>query len=365
MPQPLAGLTVLDFTTLLPGPLATLMLAEAGADVIKIERPGGEDMRRFEPRFGAMSAPFAMLNRGKRSMVLDLKDQSAVAAFQPLLQRADILVEQFRPGVMERLGLAYEAVRAINPRIVYCSISGYGQNGPRAKEAGHDLNYIASTGLLALQSGPVERPVVPPALIADIGGGTFPAVINILLALRQRDQTGQGCRLDIAMTDALFTFAWHAYAAGVAAGEFPASGTAQLCGGSPRYQLYPTRDSKLVACGALEDQFWRSFAVAIGLDDKHADDRIDPDATKAAVARIIEGRTAAEWQPILAQADCCVTIVQSLEDAMHDPHFKARGLFDWSIAGSSGANMPALPVPIDPAFREPPGTARQAPDLAD
>ncbi|NWG24595.1 MAG: CoA transferase [Pseudorhodoplanes sp.] len=365
MPQPLSGLTVLDFTTLLPGPLATLMLAEAGAEVIKVERPGGEDMRRFEPRFGDMSAPFALLNRGKRSMVIDLKDRKAVAALQPLLQGADILVEQFRPGVMERLGLGYEAVRAINPRIVYCSISGYGQSGPRAKEAGHDLNYIASAGLLALQPGPADRPVVPPALIADIGGGTFPAVINILLALRQRDRTGQGCRLDIAMTDALFTFAWHAFAAGVAAGDFPASGAAPLCGGSPRYQLYPTRDGKLVACGALEDQFWRGFAAAIGLDDKHADDRIDPNATRAAVARIIAGRTAAEWQPILAQADCCATIVQSLEEAMHDPHFKARGLFGWSIAGSGGASIPALPVPIDPTFREPRGSARKAPDLPD
>ena len=191
--QPLSGLLVLDFTTLLPGPLATLLLAEAGAEVIKIERPGGEDMRHYEPRFDGESAMFALLNRGKKSLVLDLKRDADRAKLKPLLDRADMLVEQFRPGVMARLGLGYEAVRAINPKLIYCSITGYGQTGPRAGEAGHDLNYIGYTGLLALNPGPPDRPVVPPALIADIAGGTLPAVMNILLALRQRDQTGQGC----------------------------------------------------------------------------------------------------------------------------------------------------------------------------
>src|ERR1700716_1571476 len=205
MPQPLSGLVVLDFTTLLPGPLATLMLAEAGAEVIKIERPGGEEMRGYAPHHDGESAFFSLLNRGKKSLVLDLKSGEGHAALSPLLARADILVEQFRPGVMDRLGLGFEAVRAINPRIVYCSISGYGQSGPRAEEAGHDLNYIGNTGLLALNPGP--SPTVPPALVADIGGGSFPAVLNILLGLRQRDLTGAGCHLDIAMADAMFTFA--------------------------------------------------------------------------------------------------------------------------------------------------------------
>ena len=166
--QPLSGLLVLDFTTLLPGPLATLLLAEAGAEVIKIERPGGEDMRHYEPRFDGESAMFTLLNRGKKSLVLDLKSEADRDKLKPLIERADILVEQFRPGVMARLGLGYEAVRAINPRLIYCSITGYGQTGPRAGEAGHDLNYIGHTGLLALNPGPPDRPVVPPALIADI-----------------------------------------------------------------------------------------------------------------------------------------------------------------------------------------------------
>src|SRR5262245_22980559 len=198
MPQPLSGIVVLDFTTLLPGPLATLMLAEAGAEVTKIERPGGEDMRAFPPAFDGVSAGFALLNRGKRSVVLDLTKDEDRQRLAPLLSGADVVVEQFRPGVMERLGLGYEGACKINPRLIYCSITGYGQQGPRAQEAGHDLNYIGNTGLLALQPGPADRPVVPPALVADIAVGSFPAVLNILLALRQRDQTGQGCHLDIA-----------------------------------------------------------------------------------------------------------------------------------------------------------------------
>ena len=149
--QPLAGLLVLDFSTLLPGPLAALMLAEAGAEVIKIERPGGEDMRRFPPIIDGESAAFALLNRGKKILTLDLKNDADRATLQPLLARADILIEQFRPGVMARLGLGYDDVRAINPKLIYCSISGYGQSGPRADEAGHDVNYIGATGLLDLQ----------------------------------------------------------------------------------------------------------------------------------------------------------------------------------------------------------------------
>src|SRR5882672_8084842 len=247
--QPLSGILVVDFTTLLPGPLATLMLAEAGAEVIKIERPGGEDMRVMPPVRDGEAVVFAMLNRGKKSLVIDLKNENDRKALSPLLQKADVIVEQFRPGVMERLNLGFEAVRKRNPRIVYCSISGYGQQGPRAGEAGHDINYVAATGLLALQPGPLDRPVVPPALVADIGGGTMPAVINILLGLRQRDATGSSVYLDVAMTDAMFTFAWYAYAIGNATGKYPGPGELRLAGGSPRYQLYPTRDGKIVACG--------------------------------------------------------------------------------------------------------------------
>ena len=361
--QPLSGVLVLDFTTLLPGPLATLLLAEAGAEVIKIERPGGEDMRHYEPRFDGESAMFVLLNRGKTSLVLDLKNAADCAKLDPLIARADILVEQFRPGVMERLGFGYEEVRAINPKLIYCSITGYGQTGPRAAEAGHDLNYIGNTGLLALNPGPADRPVVPPALIADIAGGTLPAVMNILLALRQREKTGEGSYLDIAMTDAMFTFASHALASGHATGQFPGLGGARLSGGSPRYQIYPTRDGKFVCCAALEQKFWEAFAAAIELDPKFADDRSDPMATKAAVATIIAGKTAEEWRPLFAAADCCVTIMATLEEALRDPHFVGRGLFAHKIRGASGKTMPALPVPIDPQFRSAPGVTPAGPKL--
>lgn len=350
-PQPLSGLLVLDFSTLLPGPLAALMLAEAGAAVIKIERPGGEDMRRFPPFVDGESAAFAMLNRGKQVMELDLKSEADREKLRPLIARADILIEQFRPGVMAKLGLGYDDLRAINPRLIYCSISGYGQSGPRAGEAGHDINYIASTGLLDLQPGPIENPVLPPMLAADIGGGSFPAMINILLALRARDQSGQGCFIDIAMTDALFTFAWQALALGTVGGRFPRSGELELAGGSPRYALYPTQDGRLVACGALEQKFWLAFTSLIGLAAGLIDDRRDPEATRDAVTNLIRARTAAEWAPLFAQADCCVTIVKPLEEALRDPHFVGRGLFAREIKTASGKAIPALPLPIDPQFR--------------
>jgi crotonobetainyl-CoA:carnitine CoA-transferase CaiB-like acyl-CoA transferase len=341
------------------------MLAEAGAEVIKVERPGGEDMRGYPPRFDGVSVGFALLNRGKQSLVLDLRKNEDRERLMPLLSRADVVVEQFRPGVMERLGLGYPAVAAINPRLVYCSITGYGQTGPRAGEAGHDLNYIGTTGLLALQPGPPGQPTVPPALVADIAGGSFPAVMNILLALRQRDLTGQGCRLDIAMADAMFCFAWYALAVGQATGRFPGPGELLLAGGSPRYQLYPTRDGKLVACGALEQKFWLAFVATIGLAPQFANDAAEPQATKAAVAAIIARETAEHWRPRFAAADCCVTIVATLEEALADPHFVGRGLFAHRVAGASGATMPALPVPIDPAFRTPAGSVRSAPKLGD
>jgi crotonobetainyl-CoA:carnitine CoA-transferase CaiB-like acyl-CoA transferase len=262
---------------------------------------------------------------------------------------------------MAKLGFDYEAVQAINPKLIYCSITGYGQTGPRAHEAGHDLNYIASTGLLAFQPGPPDRPVVPPALVADIAGGTFPAVINILLALRQRDQTGKGCRLDIAMTDAMFTFAWRALAGFWASGSLAGSGQGELTGASARYHLYPAKDGGIVACAALEDHFWQRFAALIGLDEKLKDDRRDPAATTAAVSAIVATRNTAEWAPLFAEADCCVTIMRSLDEALDDPHFIARGLFAHRVRGGQGATMTALPVPIDPQFREREGSEKASP----
>lgn len=353
MPLPLEGLLVLDFSTLLPGPLATLMLAEAGAEVVKVERPGGEDMRRFPPRIGSESAPYAVLNAGKKSVVADLKTPEGRRILEPLLARADILVEQFRPGVMDRLGLGYAAVRELNPRVIYCSVTGYGGEGPRAGEAGHDLNYQAVTGLLSLS------PKMPAALVADIAGGAMPAVMNILLALRRRDLTGEGCRLDVAMADAMFTFAWFGLAEGTARGRMPGPGENMLAGGSPRYGLYPTADGQVLAVGALEQKFWDAFCAGIGLPPDLRDDGRDPEATRAAVAGILASRDGASWRAVLEPLDCCCTLVASLEEAVADAHFRARGLLAYRAEGSSGRSIPLTALPIAPEFRASPGTPRR------
>jgi crotonobetainyl-CoA:carnitine CoA-transferase CaiB-like acyl-CoA transferase len=259
-------------------------------------------------------------------------------------------VEQFRPGVMDRLGLGYAALAAINPRIVYCAITGYGQTGPKAQVAAHDLNYLATSGLLGLAAGADGAPIVPPALIADIAGGAYPAMINILLALRERDASGRGRRLDIAMADNLFTFMYWAIGNGLAAGAWPISGGELVTGGSPRYQIYRTQDGRFLAAAPLEQKFWENFCAAIGLEAQWRDDAPDPGGTRAAIARCIATRTAAAWRDALAGKDVCCAVVASVEEALADAHFLARGLFARQLA-SGGSAIPALPVPVDPAFR--------------
>jgi crotonobetainyl-CoA:carnitine CoA-transferase CaiB-like acyl-CoA transferase len=349
--QPLAGIRVLDFSTLLPGPLATLLLAEAGAEVIKIERPGtGDEMRTYVPKFGADSVNFAMLNRGKRSIAIDLKEPGAVERLMPLVKSADVIVEQFRPGVMDRLGLGYEAVSRINPGIVYCAITGYGQSGPRASTAAHDLNYAADTGMLALAAGADGAPVPPAALVADIGGGSYPAVVNILLALRERDRTGRGCKLDVAMADNLFPFLYWAIGDGQAAGAWPAPGKALVTGGSPRYNVYRTRDGRFVAAAPLEERFWQNFCEVVGLPAAARDDARDREAAIRAVAARIGEKTAEEWRAVFAGRDLCCNVVASIQDALADPHFRGRGLFAGELT-ADGKTITALPVPIAPEFR--------------
>ena len=352
--QPLAGIRVVDFSTLLPGPLATLVLAEAGAEVVKIERPGyGDELRGYEPRFGGAGAGFALLNRGKRSIALDLKANGAKDRLMPLLRSADVLIEQFRPGVMDRLGLGYPALAAANPRLIYCSITGYGQSGPKAQVAAHDLNYMAETGLLHLAAGPDGAPVVPPALIADIAGGSYPAVLNIMLALRVRDASGRGCHLDIALSDHLFPLMWWALGQGFAAGRWPRPAGELLTGGSPRFHIYPTADARFLAVAPLEQRFWERFAELIGLEPALRDDSHDPEATRTRIAAIIRSRDAAHWQARFAGEDVCCSVVASLEQAVRDPHFVGRGLLAGVLTDGAGRSMPALPVPLAPVFREP------------
>ena len=359
--QPLDGILVLDFSTLLPGPMATLLLAEAGAEVIKLERPAGEEMRSYRPRWGRESVNFALLNRGKKSLALDLKNPEHRRRLEPLLARADVIVEQFRPGVMARLGLAYSDIETINPRVIYCSITGYGQDGPKRDVAGHDLNYIGDTGLLALSTGAPERPVVPPALIADIAGGAYPTVINVLLGLQQRARTGRGCYLDISMAANLFPFTYWALGNGLSAGNWPGNGTDLVTGGSPRYRLYPTADGKIVAAAPLEQKFWDEFCDIISLDPPLREDARDPDATARAVAAAIRAKTAEEWRARFTGRDCCCSIVATLKEAVADPQFRDR--FGHVLVNEAGALMPALPVPIEDGFRAPAEEAQSAPAL--
>ena len=291
-----------------------------------------------------------------------MKNESDRSRLRPLLERADVMVEQFRPGVMERLGLGYEAVRKINPRIVYCSISGYGQQGPRAGEAGHDINYIGLTGLLALQPGPIEKPVVPPALVADIGGGTLPAVINILLACASATRPGEGVYLDIAMTDAMFTFAWYALRDRARDREVSRAGRNARWSAARRAisSIRRATASSSPAARWSRNSGSRS-ATRSGLPAPLMNDlrRSGGDARPPS-RRSSRARPPTHWRPKFAAADCCVTIVASLEEALHDPHFVERGLFAHQvIEAASGKTMPALPVPIAPRCARA-GRAREA-----
>ena len=362
--RPLAGVFVLDFSTLLPGPMASLLLAEAGAEVVKIERPGsGEEMRSYEPKWGRESVNFSLLNRGKKSLALDLKDQRQRDKLERLIARADIIIEQFRPGVMTRLKLDYDRMWAINPKIIYCSITGYGQSGPKSDTAGHDLNYIGDTGLLHLSMGSPSAPVIPPALIADIAGGAYPAVINILLALEERRLTGRGRRLDIAMSDNLFPFMYWALGNGLSAGKWPGNGSDLVTGGTPRYRLYATSDGGMVAAAPIEQKFWERFCDLIGLESQSRDDRRDPESTARRVYEIISSQTTEYWRQRFAGAECCCSIVADLKSALADPHFEARGLLRHRLTNAEGAELSALPVPVDPAFRDDPARVLAAPTL--
>ncbi len=362
-PQPLTGIKVLDFTTLLPGPLAGLMLAEAGAEVIKIERPEGEDMRHFVPKWGDSSALYHLLNRGKKSVTLDLKDPENRMPIENLIREADVVLEQFRPGVMDRLGIGYERCVELNPKLIFCSITGYGATGPKAQLAGHDLNYIGDTGLLSLSMGAHKTPTLPPALVADIGGGSMPAVINVLLALLNREKTGQGTKIDIAMSDAMFMFGYWGLAEGQTTDNWPGSGKGLLTGGSPRYHIYPTSDGRHLAAAPLEQRFWTVFCELIGLSEEFCNDLIEPENSIRAVSDIIASKPADYWRQKFSGHDCCCTIVATQEEALLDPHFVERGLFSHKISNGKGDVIPAAVVAVAPQFRGTPEENVDAPSL--
>ena len=349
----LAGIKVIDFSTLLPGPLASLFLAETGAEVIKIEKPGiGDEMREAYPKWNDQSVSFSMLNRGKKSLSLDLKDPDNLKILEPIIKEADIIIEQFRPGVMKRLGLDYKTIKKFNKKIIYVSITGYGQKGPKSMVAGHDLNYIGNTGLLSLSMGSGDNTVVPPALIADIAGGSYPAVINILLALRKRDINQEGSFIDISMSDNLFPFMFWGLGAGFSKNDWPGNADSILSGGSPRYNIYKTSDNAYLAAAPLEDRFWNKFCEVIDLPKKYINIKDNQLEVIQQVRNIIILKDKNYWFEVFNEADCCCSIVKSLEEAINDNHFKVREIFSRKISNEKGKEIPALPVPIDNQFRK-------------
>ncbi len=361
----LEGIKVIDFSTLLPGPLASLFLSETGAEVIKIEKPGvGDEIRLSNPQWGEQSVSFSLLNRGKKSLSLDLKDPKNLKILIPILKEADIIIEQFRPGVMKRLGLDYESIKKINQDIIYVSITGYGQYGPKSMVAGHDLNYIGNAGLLSISMGWENDTVVPPALVADIAGGSYPAVINILLALRKRDLNKEGSYIDLSMTENLFPFMFWGLGSGFAHNKWPGNSDGVLSGGSPRYNIYKTSDGSYVAAAPLEDRFWNKFCEAIELPKKFIKMQNDQEKVIQEIRKIIGQKEKNYWLDVFNKADCCCSIVKSIEEAINDNHFKVRKIFENKIINNLGEEIPALPIPVDMQFRKDQKRA-SAPSLGD
>ena len=343
---PLNGLRLLDLSRLLPGPYTTRLLADLGADVIKIETPLlGDYAREAPPEFGGM-AMFEMLNRGKQSVALNYRNKQGREIFLKLAETADIIVETFKPGSVDKWGIGYEAVKAINPRIIYCSISGYGQTGPYATRPGHDLNYIAIGGLLGLTGTPESGPVPPAAQIADLGGATF-AALHILAALLQRAQTGKGQYIDAAMLDPIVHWVLPTLGSQYfGTGQVPERGRLPLAGGWPSNNVYATADGRHLTLGALEPPFWSEFCRVTGRNDllPHA---FAP-AYIPAVAEIFRQKAADEWLNIFDGVGCPLELVLTLPEMLHHEQVVHRGL-----AGVDDPKQPATPR-LESPFPYPP-----------
>lgn len=331
MSPALTGLRVLDFTTLLPGPLATAMLARAGAEVLKIERPEGDGYR-------ADPLAFALLNAGKRSIAVDLKRDAA--RLHPLIARTDVLIEQFRPGVMDRLGLGYEAVRAARPDVIFVSINGYGSEGPDALRPGHDLTYQAETGLLSLNADADGEPVLPAAMVADIAAGQS-AFANILLALYARERTGVGARIEVPMLGAVLPYLVEPLAH-ASTGTNPTPRYSPATGSSPRYGIYRCADGRHLALASPEEKFWQAFVERAGLT---------PDADRTTVAEKLAERSAADWIIAFSGADLCCSEVLSVGEALATP--RVRSMLDHE----------PLPLGLSSAFTD--KTLGEAPSLGE
>jgi len=315
----LSGLRVLDLTRLLPGPFCTLYLAQLGASVLKVEDPGGGDyVRALSPEV------FAQVNRNKRSLTLDLRKPQGVQVFQRLVQRCDVVVESFRPGVMTKLGCDYETLKTLNPRLVYASLTGYGQTGPYRERAGHDMNYAAYAGALD-QSDHGRAPVLPNTLQADLAGGALTCAIGVLSAVLGARASGRGCYVDCAMLDGILAL----QVPNLASLRMGYRGPGALTGALPNYQVYECADGKYVALGALEPKFWKTFCEAAGHPEL-ADPAVQQplEQTKRATAALFKTKTRDEWEAQLAHVDACANGIYSLEEALNNEQIRARGLVE-------------------------------------
>ncbi len=325
---PLAGVRVLDLSRLLPGPVATLHLADMGADVIKIEDRGpGDYARTMGDGPGGTSWFFRAVNRNKRGMTLDLKSADGKAVLLRLVRDADILIESFRPGVMDRLGVGYASLRETNPRLVYCAITGYGQDGPWALRAGHDLNYIAQAGVLEQTGTAGGPPAIPSLQIGDLLGGAMTAVTAMLAALFRAKNTGEGGFVDLAMSEAVLAHHLFPLFELRARGATLPRGADMLTGGHANYGVYRTADDRYMAVAPLEEKFWQMFCAAIGREDlatRYAE-AADP-ALRRELETIFASRTRDDWTALFDGVDCCVTPVLTLAEALDHPQAVARGM---------------------------------------
>ena len=326
-PGPLDGIRVLETAALLPGPWASMILAELGAEVVKVEPPGGDPARSYPPQRGGVGHLHLLLNRGKKSVVLDLKRPADHDAFLELVRRSDVVIDGWRPGVAARLGLDPAVLAGINPRVVTCSITSYGSSGPRSRLPGHDVNYEAWAGTLALTGSPESGPAIPAVQVADFGGGTFPAVISILAALRERDRTGRGRHIDVAMAVGTVPLGIMAFGLVDAGIRVPGPGEGPLTGGLPNYRLYHARDGWL-AVGCLEPKFWQVFCEAIGLPELAADAFATGERRNEVVRRVevrLGEATVAEWEERLRGKETCVERLRAPEEVLADPWLREIG----------------------------------------
>ncbi len=343
---PLTGVRVLDLTRLLPGPVATLHLADMGADVIKIEdHAAGDYARILGDGPDGVSVFFRTVNRNKRGLRLDLKQALGREVLLRLARAADIVVESFRPRVSDKLGIGYEALRAVNPKIVYCAITGYGQTGPLAMAAGHDLNYIGFAGVLDQIGIDGGQPAIPNLQLGDLLGGAMTAVMGILAALFDAQRTGQGRLVDVAMSEAVLAHNLFPLFALQTAGAVPARGGDILSGGDAGYGVYATADGRYMAVAPLEQKFWQVFCEAIGRPDwqaRHGARGAAAAALRRELVELFASRSQAYWRDFFANVDCCVTPVLDVAEALEHPQFRARGM----VVQADGLTQYAPPVKL-------------------